>query len=433
MFNLDRRRGGHPTTIRTVSLVQVPSSPVRVLPALLLVLAYSGACDQAQERTAIVNEWDSAGVRIIENQGPPIGPGPWTISSQPDLVIGGGDRYELWQVAGAASLSDGRVVVVCRGTHEVLLFGAEGEILRIFGKEGEGPGEFSYMELAGILTGDTIVVSDLDLQRITLLHPDSGFVRSAPISRDLQRWNWTLGLMGRRLMRGGLERYELSSHPPGQKGTERILTSFETCSLEGSKERDFGTFPFRDIYHDLGMINGHRTEVAYDVPFGVEASFAVSEGSFFFGSGDKYEIEVFDPTGRLSMIIRWGRDRVPVTSEDLDALLRLRESAAETSEEASVIRRELEAVPAGDLFPSYLGFEIDRSGFLWVRDYPRPSVTDQVYHIFDPLGKMSGTLALPVGIEILEIGVDHLLDLYRDEFDVEYIHRYKITRPFRSE
>lgn len=405
---------------------------IRVIASLSLALTlFVGGCREETGEKRPVTERDSVGIKIVENQGPPPADRPWVVSTEPDLIVGsqiGAREDRLWDVAGAACLSDGRIVIANRGTLEVRIYDVDGGFLGSFGRKGEGPGEFSYMELAGVLAGDTIVISDLDLRRITLFHPDRGFVRSAPISPDVLRWNWTLGLMERRLMRGGMERYELSASPAGRRGLERIPTTFQTITLDGALDSEFGTFPLRDIYHDLGDINGHRTTVAYDVPFGGEASFAVGDDHFFFGSGDDFEIRMFDSEANLLKIVRWDQERVRIRPDHLAALLRQREAEAENNQEALELRQEFEKVPAGTWFPAFLGFYVDALGYLWVGEYPLPSGNTHVFHIFDPEGRLAGELALPKELEVAEIGAGYLLAVVHDEMGVEYLHKYELRR-----
>ena len=37
-------------------------------------------------------------------------------------------------------------------------------------------------------------------------------------------------------------------------------------------------------------------------------------------------------------------------------------------------------------------------------------------------------VSLPPGTEILEVGLDYLLVLFRDDLDVEYVQLYRLTR-----
>ena len=107
---------------------------------------------------------DSSGVVIAENTGS-IDPGSsdWQLAVQPSVVIGtleGPEEDQLIRVGGAARLSDGRIAVGDTEALHVRVFGPDGRHRITLGGEGEGPGEFQAVHLAGVLPGDTLVVVD---------------------------------------------------------------------------------------------------------------------------------------------------------------------------------------------------------------------------------------------------------------------------------
>lgn len=77
---------------------------------------------------------------------------------------------------------DGRVAVAedprGRGKVGILLFDAQGNFVRRLGRDGEGPGEYRSVAVAGY--GDTLVIQDQRLARITLLGVDGKLIRSFP-------------------------------------------------------------------------------------------------------------------------------------------------------------------------------------------------------------------------------------------------------------
>ena len=62
-------------------------------------------------------------------------------------------------------------------------------------------------------------------------------------------------------------------------------------------------------------------------------------------------------------------------------------------------------------------------------DSQKPGETEAYWSVFDPEGRLVGSLDMPDGVEVLEIGENYLLGLYRDEFEVEYVRAYGLTRP----
>ena len=48
--------------------------------------------------------------------------------------------------------------------------------------------------------------------------------------------------------------------------------------------------------------------------------------------------------------------------------------------------------------------------------------------IFDPDGRVLGRLETPVGLEVFEVGADYVLGRYRDDFDVEFVQLWDLSR-----
>ncbi|MEE2899077.1 MAG: hypothetical protein VX815_11500, partial [Gemmatimonadota bacterium] len=50
------------------------------------------------------------------------------------------------------------------------------------------------------------------------------------------------------------------------------------------------------------------------------------------------------------------------------------------------------------------------------------------YMVFDPAGALLGVVPLPP-LEVLEIGDDYVVGVYRDEFEVQYLGVFDLRRP----
>ena len=103
---------------------------------------------------------DSAGIRIVENTTPLWQEGEeWHLSPEPVVDIGGGDVEEnqLFRVAGALRLSDGRIVVGNGGTHELRFYTGDGAFVRSVGRRSDGPGEFQDLRWVRRLRGDSLI------------------------------------------------------------------------------------------------------------------------------------------------------------------------------------------------------------------------------------------------------------------------------------
>ena len=139
--------------------------------APVLALLTAAACGDApvpEQQAAKVAIRDSADVEIVENHAPEWESDDfWTAGVEPEFVLGGyrgasadDPSAQVWQVGGAAPLSDGSVAVLARGVSKVLVFERSGALVTSFGGQGRGPGEFSYPLHFQVLPEDTIVVWD---------------------------------------------------------------------------------------------------------------------------------------------------------------------------------------------------------------------------------------------------------------------------------
>ena len=103
---------------------------------------------------------------------------------------------------------------------------------------------------------------------------------------------------------------------------------------------------------------------------------------------------------------------------------------AEDETQAREIRQRYEDFPVPDFHPAYSALIANPEGFLFVQSPEIPDDNSVVLDVFDHEGRLVGALSVPDGIdEILEIGSGHLLGLHRDEFDVEYVRLYDLSRP----
>ena len=169
-------------TRRSTPDASIPTTYLVFSVAFLSFLTVSCTPDASRGSTATVT--DSAGVAIVENSGPPPPDGGgWAVSPEPSLSIGtleGEEVYQFFGVAGIHRFSDGRIGVANVGSRSVRIFAADGTHLQSFGQQGGGPEEFEMPLLAGAI-GDTLVVTDRAHHRLSLVHPDLGFVGLAPI------------------------------------------------------------------------------------------------------------------------------------------------------------------------------------------------------------------------------------------------------------
>ena len=313
---------------------------------------------------------DSAGVTIVENFGnlrPDVS--GWAVAPQPILSIGtleGEWTDQLYGAREAVRLPDGRIAIANAGTEEIRIYGPDGSVLNVVGGDGEGPGEFQGLSLVGTLPGDTLVAVGRRDHRISLVHPDDGFIRSV--------------------------------------------------TPEGLPDGPFSGY---------GLFDDGRK-----VPFGKRPAVAVTPNRLYLGSGDTYEILGYTPEGALERVIRLDQESAVLTQSLIDRYIEERVAeAAVDMDEAREIRSGYDGVPFPETIAAYQSFRTDPLECLWVEESRMPGDEVPVWSIFDEEGELQARVSLPEGVDLLEVGEDYVLGLARDDLDVEYVRMYQLERP----
>ena len=188
---------------------------------------------------------------------------------------------------------------------QVWVFSPEGEFLRTFGREGEGPGEYENIALMEMLQGDTLEIYDQRLRRRTILAPDLTVLSTSA---------YKVGTFWRsvRLPDGRLAVNEHLQTP------ERIGYPFQLIDQSGEIVRSFGMV--KPEYRE-GESDKYRRLVTRGPDGG---------SVWTLGSGD-YLMELWDTTGvRLKALQRdaeWFERRLvgrPVTVDGPTPLALLR-------------------------------------------------------------------------------------------------------------
>ncbi len=398
----------------------------------LFALVPTMACSAPDASAPVAEVIDSAGVRLVLNHLPegPVGTGGLSLDAEPMLEIGtfeGDSLYQLYRVAGARRLADGRIVVANAGSGEVRVYGADGRYQRTWGREGGGPGEFLDMTLVGAMGSDTLVVLDNQNRRISFIHPDDGFLGSVPVDEEVVGFPVAHGLFddGALVVGGGPPRIV-----PGdlRNGTRRFPANFRSYQRDGSLATDFGEYPGYELFMWVREGGGTGSMGASLLPFPRTTVAAVAADLLYLGTQDSYEIRAYDPSGSLRSIIRLDQELRPLTSSDVAAYLEAQLENIDDPGRQARRRREIEGMSIGETMPAYGGMTADAIGHLWVLEYGSPQDAAPVYTVFDPEGKLVGRLPMPDRFTVIEIGSDYVLGRYTDELDVEYVRLYRLSR-----
>jgi hypothetical protein len=408
----------------------MPRNPLILLSPFLLFLTGGCGVEASSAPTATVR--DSAGVTIVENPGAEVpGGGGWTLAAQPRLAIGsldGPEESQLFQVRGALRLPDGRIAIANEGSHEIRYYQTDGSHSHSLGGEGEGPGEFNAVNLLGRL-GDSLVVLDRRQRRVSIIHPDQGFVRSfTPVEGTV-----AYPIAGWLFQTGSILFEDIPGMESGafQEGFHRSPVPYASSDMEGALHTDFGELPGAEMKTITRQTDHGVATMMSTVPFGKSPQVAVAGDLLFYGGQDEFQIDVYGSDGALRRIIRVDQDPVPVTEGDLSAFIEEELAGFSDENQARTRRRDLEDMPLVDQRPPHGPLFADAQGFLFVKEYLMPGDEVARVWVFDPQGALVGEFQLPEGLEVLDVGEDYLLALYEDDYEVEYVQLFDLTRPGR--
>ena len=377
---------------------------------------------------------DSAGIEIVDNLAPRWKDGFWIVDPEPEFTLGGelGEASDastlVWDIAGAAVLSDGRLALLSpEGDRKVLIFERSGVLSAAFGRQGRGPGEFGSPQHLQVLPGDTIAVWDYMFGPVGYFDPSGTLLKHrfidlgrvvAALRNGTRRAGETVhrplpdGSFLVRVHRPGWE-------PPAEVGTYRQPVGYARIDAA------YGSFSF-------GWWEGHeflgtRPPI---VPFPVDSK-VVGGGdplAVYITNGDRYEVHQFPAAGRTpNRIIRRTTDPVPIAQEAGRALAALN---SDRDRDWRAWERALAAVPQR-FHPAIGEMRLDSQGLLWIQGWSaqpgRPGFAVPRWSVFHE-GRWLGDVAVPATV-VRWIGDDLIVgsDFDRDT-GLETISGYRLNR-----
>ncbi|MGD2122682.1 MAG: 6-bladed beta-propeller [Gemmatimonadota bacterium] len=408
----------------------------RITLALSTFVLLTTACQPGTPAPATVR--DSAGIEIVESSAPLLGPDAWTVSVEPVLQIGeveGEEEYLLSGVpfdsktgyGGTFRMPDGRIVITDKVERTARIFDAQGKYLSRFGREGEGPGEFSTQLRFCFWDGEHIAV--VQSRRISIFDTEGRFLeRFDPETRaEVYGFFPDRAVLIHRAVRD--PRMAGSGMPGGEfpEGVNDGVGTVSIVNVDGSPSE------WTDTIVDSRWVLSKEGDypISTAQPFAPRLVLRPVGGEFVYGWGDEYDLRVFGRDGDLKRIIRQIGDLTPVTAEDeewfTDALF-----------EAMGGGVDARNMGAGLVFPdqkaAFDRFLFDRMGYYWV-GIPAPVSElagvlspSPYWDVFDPSGRWVTTMKLPSDVQVHEIGEDYILGVWKDEFGVEFVRMYSLDR-----
>ncbi len=405
-----------------------PSVPGLAVHGLLVLAATLAGCEPG-ERTEPVDDPGRVGTSAM-----------FRLADEPMVsigVTGGQEEQELFEVAGAARLADGSIVVYESGAFRLQKFGPDGEHVWSRGQPGEGPGDFANFAqlLVPCASEQTIMIYEIYNLRTTVFDGEGTLLRTFPLEfQGSSAYDITCAPGGRLVFSGwGHER-------PSEPGPYR--TTADMAFADGSEVAILREgVPAEDrlaTANSAGILTGSAPGI-----WSRKLRFAATDEGVWLGTGDDYEMEFVDWTGTTTRTMRWEGPELTVTQMRVDAY---REAVSDSFARGLDFRartnpgqvgssdwqqrferrweRDQEALPPA--FPAYDRVVLGDDGVLWIEDFPRPGEPSE-WFVLDEDGQRTRSLTVPPGITLLDIGADWVLVTYRDEMDVERVALYSLV------
>ncbi|MGH7503576.1 MAG: hypothetical protein ACREL7_17755 [Longimicrobiales bacterium] len=367
---------------------------------------------------------DSAGITMAESVSPAWHGDAWQVSDEPTLLIGGAENEELTRPRDAIRLDDGRLVVTDEGSRQVKFFAPDGRLLRAVGRQGRGPGEFGTLWTVSPFGRDSLMVFDYNQERVSILDSHGDFGRSFTVAFGPNYW--AQGVLLDSLV-------FLASPGEGQRRKEVTGVYWDSTWFVMYRGPDVPTDTIGRyaLGEQPGMAGGRRR--AYH--FGHRLQFALARDRIYMGWSESYEIGEYTVGGKLLRLIRRAHQPQPVTAEvkaqfrtDYEALVRAEEGDRVTPETLNDYLAFVDDADYPAYLPAYSALRVDPEGNLWAEDYRIYTQSESRWTVFDPTGRWLGTVEMPDGLQVLEIGRDYVLGLLKDEMDVERVSMYTLVK-----
>jgi hypothetical protein len=398
-----------------------------VLTAALLLGGCGGGGEGGGDGwTTMVESVD--GVTHVSNTPPTSGAEPTLVAEEGFRigVVEGGGPTSFGRIRSIGVLPDGRFAVADAQAEEVRLFSQGGEYLRTFGGEGEGPGELKGMQGVHVHNG-MLRVAEQANARLSVFHPDSGFVRTYPLRLHSYGfrgpWRAAVDSAGRTLVASA-----------GQYGEGRFWNMLRVYDAAMTQ---LDSVPYHDYTEDA-----ERDEVpgAWRVALGTNAftwaqvpfyarpyDVLAPTGEFWSTTAGRPQLEVarWKPAGDTSLVFTSLRTPDRVTSAERDSAMgELEEGFAERTGSSPGL--DPSRVPGTK--PTVYGLLLDDLGRLWVR-ISEPTVNPTDYDVFGRDGRHAETVRLPFRVDGWVPPVVHgdtVWAVVTDELEVQYVARAEL-------
>jgi len=354
---------------------------------LLSVLIMLVSCKkQGTEWKGTIEEVN--GLTIVKNPKEPVY-GDEVFSIEEELKIGeveGDENYMFSQIRDIAVDKNENIYVADFKETHVKVFDKDGKYLRVFGKKGQGPGEIGMIYGIQITEKNELIVNDSNQRKISYFSLGGELIQSKEIRIsplrlycDSKKNYYAVDF----ILEPPDSRYELLKYDGDMN---LIATIAKTPAPDPLKPY----IPFMPIFYCQVM----------------------NDDCLLYGYPESYELQIFNPEGKVIKKILRDYDPVPISEEE--------------KEERRKDIRPGRKFEFARYHSAFYRFKVDDEGRIFVRTWEKPeSGEGYFFDIFNPEGKYIAKIPLNIRPYVLKKGKIYTIE--EDEDGYQFVKRYKTT------
>lgn len=345
------------------------------------------------------------------------------LGSSPSVAITETSGCVFNRVRGMAIQRKGNLVVANSGNDELCVFDRRGKLIHRKGRRGEGPGEYQGISGLMALSGDSLLVFDGRLRRLSILDAEGEFARSILLKAPDEK----LGSVARVAAAGDgsilIGYSEFIRGQPSAMATQITMQLFR-YDTEGRLLGRLGQFPQSE--HFIQQVPQNMGGVAYwDRAFGRQMWLAPVGRGFLAGDGTDFELRQFTADGAVAQVHRLDQAVRNVTQADIAAYKRVAMGELE-GDRLRLVERLVSEMPYPTTYPAFASLLSDSTSRIWLRVYPRPGAEAEHWIILDPSTRQSSLLVTPPGFQVQAVSAEQACGVRKGEFDVESVQCFAI-------
>jgi len=334
--------------------------------ALFFIFIWS-ACSKSRnpESNAVVKVID--GIEYVHNTETPLHPDK-TVTFVEDLSIDGinedGNIILFQPYLCAVDDTENMYIIEIRD-QVIKVFGPDGKFIKTIGAKGQGPGEFQMISYLAVTQDGKLIVTDQIADRTSFFDASGRFIRSFKWRKD--QYNFLL--------------IKSSSYVFGERTNSGIsqfdFFTVKEIDFDGKEIRSYGEFAMEEPLIVRTESGTHYSSLP-DAPHSVFAA-DQDRDLLYHCVGNKYTIDVYDPSGKIFRKIDRPYEPVPFTDKDAEEY-RAKHSS---NDPFGVITKAVRDMRMPEVKSIVTRMRVDDEGNLWIRTNETKQEGDKILTAFD--------------------------------------------------